>query len=91
MGIKIIQSAVNTEKTVTKNQFPFTYKQQTPISKQKAKKSKNGNSINLCFVISFGKFVKQKEKSKETKTIQNQLKVLLIAKLQIKQGIIAKA
>ena len=47
----------------------------------------SGIRISLCFLISFGRFVKVKASNKDDKTIQNQVRFLLIAKLHIKQGI----
>lgn len=80
-----------TESVGIQNQFPWVYMQQTPSNKHIAKYIDSGTKINLCFLISFGRLVKVKARRSADKTIQNQVKLLLIAKLQIKHGIRAAA
>ena len=87
IGINIITAPNKTERHVIQNQFPPEYKQQTPKSKHRDKNIESGNKISLCFLISFGRFVKLKARTSADNTIQNQVNFLLIAKSQIKQVI----
>ena len=89
IGVNTIITPNKTESDATQNQFPPVYKQQTPKSKHRDKNIESGNKISLCFLISFGRFVKVKASSNADNTIQNQVSPLLIAKSQIKQGISA--
>ena len=73
-----------------KNQSPFVYIQQTPKSKHKDRNIERGIKISLCFFINLGRLVKLKESIKADKTIQNQERVPLTARLQIKQTRVVK-
>ena len=80
-----------TERAGIKKQFPLVYMQQTPNNKHNAKYIESGTKISLCFLINFGKLVKENASNNADATIQNQERVLSIAKLQIKHGMRAIA
>jgi hypothetical protein len=91
IGKNIIISPNKTAKLAIQNQEPFVYIQQIASSRQSARYEDNGSISNLCFLISFGRFVKVNAKINAESTIQNHESVLLIARLQIKQGNNARA
>ena len=91
IGVKIITNPNRTDMQGIRNQLPFEYIQHTPKRIQRAKYIESGIRINLCFFINLGKFVNVNASNNAASTIQNQDNVLLIAKLQIKQGINAVA
>ena len=77
------------DKQEIQNQSPLEYIAQTPKRMQSAEYIESGIKSSLYFFMCFVKFVKVNESNKADKTIQNQLSVLLTAKLQIKQVNIA--
>ena len=90
-GVNTITQPNMTNIVGIKNQFPLEYMQHTPKSRISARSIESGTKTSLCFLISFGRLVNVKDKSRAEKTIQNQVKDLLIARSQIKHGISAKA
>ena len=81
----MITTPKRTERLAIQNQLPLEYIEQTPSRRHSAKYIERGINSSLYLFIYLGRFVKEKESSNAENTIQNQLRVLFIAKLQIKQ------
>ena len=90
-GVNTITQPNMTDIVGIKNHFPLEYIQHTPKSKISASSVEIGIKISLYFLIKLGRFVSVKDKVSAEKTIQNQVKDLLIARSQIKHGISANA
>ena len=60
-----------------------------PVAHTPQMPPEKGKKISLYFLIREGRFVNVKDKIRDDSTIQNQERVLLIAKLHMKQGISA--